>query len=353
MNTSSSSPADRQQHHQQQQQQLQQPPTPSSSDRKGAKSGESSSSATTSYGSDKQKEPCLDVTSHRFLPDDDLRIAVMLRKMVGNQETAAGCINTGITTHDFPTVFSSDVTGIPLQEAPGSAELYNMNDDARFVVIVDFATVERPETAVYHTVTRRESITFILVSRPETALGKKRWEVPTLTDCQDYINDTLSRLYNDDMLEAKAYLRSGKWGAVQTIVLNSTDMEVLNGFRRQITLWPYRGRSYDTFPRDVVIAKPDISILLQSSMKTFQSEIIPKVLFKRNADIIAGALRVQSTRFHTAEETSHKGESKEYWRTIELKGDEQLMRCLRTIPENRPFLLGYDAVQIRGGLRPQ
>ena len=155
------------------------------------------------------------------------------------------------------------------------------------------------------------------------------------------------------MIEAQAYLRTGKWGAVQTIVLSSRDMEILNGFRRQVTLWPYKGRSYDTFPRDVIIAKPDISILLRSSMKTFQTEIIPKVLFNRNADIIAGSLRVLSTRFHTAEETSHKGESKEYWRTIDLKGDEQLMGCLRTIPENRPFLLGYDAVQIRGGLRPQ
>ena len=178
--TSSSSPAD-----QQQQQQI----PPSSSDRRGAKNGETpGTSRGSAYATDRQKDICLDVTSHRFLPDDDLRIAVMLRKMVGDQETAAGCASTQQTVHDFPTVFSNDVTGIPLHEAPGSAALYDTNDDARFVVIVDFASVERPETAVFHTIARRESITFVLVSRPESARGKKRWEIPALTECQDYVH---------------------------------------------------------------------------------------------------------------------------------------------------------------------
>ena len=28
------------------------------------------------------------------------------------------------------------------------------------------------------------------------------------------------------------------------------------------------------------------------------------------------------------------------------------MRCLRFLPESHPFLLGFDSVQIKGGLRP-
>ena len=130
-------------------------------------------------------------------------------------------------------------------------------------------------------------------------------------------------------------------------------MDMIADFRRQVVLWPYKDFSFDTFPRDAAVAKADVSILLRASMKTFETEIIPKVLFTRNKEVIAGSLRVLSTRFFSAQETSHKGESKEYWRSIDLKGSEQFMRCLRFIPESRPFLLGYDAVQIRGGLRPQ
>lgn len=254
--------------------------------------------------------------------------------------------------HDFPTVTSESITGIPLDQAPGAASQYNL-EDSRFVTIADFATAERPDRTVYHTIARRESITFLLVYRPSHTRGKKRWEIPPLTFCQDFINNLLSNMYAEDLPGAQAYARTGKWGRVQTIILQSIDMEAVADFRRQLVLWQYKDYAFDTFPRDAAIAKADVSILLRASMKTFETEIIPKVLFNRNKEVIAGSLRVLSTRFFTAQDISHKGESKEYWRSIELKGNDQFMRCLRFVPESRPFLLGYDAVQIRGGLRPQ
>ena len=302
-----------------------------------------------------QQHVCLDVTSHRFIPEDDQRIAIMLRKMVGDDEDGRKKSQEGdseLIIHDFPTVVSSDVTGTPLDQAPGAAQTYEA-DDSKFISVVDFATVERPDASVYHTITRRDTTTFLLVYRPENARGKRRWEVPPLTFCQDYINDLLSKLFAEDAPAAGAYARTGKWGLVQTIVLHTTNLDTLSDFRRNVTAWNYKGYSFDTFPRDVVVAKADVTVLLRASMKTFKTEIIPKVLFTRNSELIAGTLRVVSTKFFTAEQKSHKGESKEYWRSIELKGNHQFMRCLRFIPENRPFLLGYDAVQIRGGLRPQ
>ena len=109
---------------------------------------------------------------------------------------------------------------------------------------------------------------------------------------------------------------------------------------------------FDTFPKDVVTMKSDISILLRSNMKCFMIEVLPKVLFMRNKHLIAGSLRVLATKFFPAGEMSQRGESKENWRQIELKGDEQVMRCLRFIPESTPFLLGVEPVQLRGGLQP-
>ena len=300
------------------------------------------------------KDVCLDVTSHRFIPEDDKRIEIVLRKMIGDDDLDGGrkTSSADIIIHDFPTVSSYDVTGVPLDQAPGAALMFTA-DDTRFVSIAEFATVERPDVTAYHTITRRDNMTFILVYRPEKARGKRRWEIPALALCQDFINDLLSKMYEEDSKAAAAYARSGRWGLMQTIVLHARDMEEIADFRRQLALTVYKGYCFDSYPRDVVIAKADISILLRSSMKTFKTEIIPKVLFQRNADCIAGTLRVMATRLFPADSVSHKGESKEHWRSIELKGNEQLLRCLRFIPESKPFLLGYDTVQIRGGLRPQ
>ena len=302
------------------------------------------------------KDVCLDVTSHRFLPEDDIRVAIVLRKMIGDSEptssTQRNLPTNEIIVHDFPTICSKDITGVDLEDAPGAAQLYTA-DDSRFVTIAELATVERPDVTIFHTLSRRDTMTFILVYRPESARGKKSWEIPPLTLCQDFINDLLCKLYEADLGAVSAYARSGKWGRIQTIVLHTSDLQTMAEFRRQLALLAYKGFSFDSFPRDAVIAKADITILLRASMKAFKTEMIPRVLFQRNQDCVAGTLRVMSTRFFPADSVSHKGESKEHWRSIELKGNEQFMRCLRFIPESKPFLLGYDTVQIRGGLRPQ
>ena len=301
----------------------------------------------------RQDQVCLDITSYRFIPDDEIRTDILLRKMRGDKE---GKVTDGSTStqvlHQLPTVFSNEVTGIPLENAPGAVSTDVARD--KFVSISEFASLETNTAEVFHTITRRDVLVFIIVTRPKGARGKLSWDIPPLSLCQDFSNDFISKAFEGDNWDwTTAYVRSGRWGRVGTIILSSENMEKLSEFRRQISLATYRDAEFDTYSKDVLTAKPDVSILLRASMKTFKTDMIPKVLFARNQEAIAGSLRVLATRFHSAEETSHKGDSKEYWRSIDLKGDEQFMRCLRFIPENQPFLLGFDPVQIRGGLRPQ
>ena len=297
---------------------------------------------------------CMDISSYRFVPEDDKRIAILLRKMKGDSE---GRTPDGSTLrhviHQFPTVFSNEVTGIPLDEAPG-ASLFREDNNNKFLSIAEFATVEHHIAATFHTIARREALVFVIVSRHEQARGKLSWDIPSLAICQDFSNDFISRAFEGDNWDwTRSYIRSGRWGKVGTVILSSDSVEKLSEFRRQFALHTYKNMAFDTYPKDVLTAKADVSILLRSSMKTFKTEMIPKILFARNQEIIAGSLRVLSTRHHAADEKSHKGESKENWRSIELKGNDQFMRCLRLIPENQALLLGYDAIQIRGGLRPQ
>ena len=298
-----------------------------------------------------REEMCTDITSFRFTPDDDLKVNIALRKMRGDAIEKASPNNEKHVLHQLPAVFSNDVTGVPLAEAPGATSIEDTRD--RFLSVADFASQEADIPTVFHTIAKRDAIVFVIVSRPVGARGKLSWDFPPLSKCRDFSNDFISQIYEASNNWARAYVRSGKWGKLGTILLSSADMDEMAEFRRQFALLSYRNESFDMFPKDALTAKADVSILLRASMKTFKTEIIPTVLFARNRDKIAGSLRVMSTTFYSAEELSHKGEPKQFWRSIDLKGDDQFMRCLRFVPENHSFLLGYDSVQIRGGLRPQ
>ena len=299
----------------------------------------------------KDNTDCFDITSFRFTPDYDRKVGILMRKMRGDPPERISSGSDRNVLHQFPAVSSADVTGVPLLEAPGATSLTDGKD--RFITLADFASKEPNEPTVFHTVARKDAIVFVIVARPHLARGKLSWDVPTLTQCQDFSNEFISKIYEGGNNWARAYVRSGRWGKVGTILLSSELEDELAEFRRQFAVLSYRDMAFDTYPKDALTARADVSILLRASMKTFKTEMIPTVLFARNKDLVAGMLRVLASTFFSAEELSHKGESKEHWRAVDLKGDDQFMRCLRFIPEGHSFLLGYDSVQIRGGLRPQ
>ena len=289
-----------------------------------------------------------DITSFKFVPDTDEKVDLVIQTILGENEGREKRLAPSLTLHTLPTVHSSDVTGIEPAAAPGARP---MEDDDKFITVVDFTSKYPPERQVLHSVPKKTSIVFLLLSRP--ALSRKRWSFPNHETAADFINEVICTLYEDDYPYADAYDRSGKWGLFSTLLLSTENPEAVEEFRRHLSRNSHKGMDYDTFPKEVATQKPDISILLRNNMKSFAHEVIPKVLFKRNADKLAGTLRVLSTRQFPEGETSQRGESKDNWRQIDLKGDDQVMRCLRFIPESYPFKLGVEMVQIKGGLRPQ
>ena len=205
---------------------------------------------------------------------------------------------------------------------------------------------------VLHPIPKRDTVPFVLLSRTAGTRGGL-WEIPQLEASKDYINDSLCKMFSQDLDCAAAYDRTGTWGLITLLYLRSDEMDKMDQFRQQLTMWDFLNMEFDTYPKDVIVARPELVILLKDSMKAFQTEMIPKILFSRNKESLAGSLRVIATRLFQEGEKSHKGESKEKWRQIDLKGDDQILRCLRKFPESTPFQLGVDRVQIRGGLRPQ
>ena len=293
---------------------------------------------------------CLDLSSQKFVPDDKRRAHIVLRKILGDpfdmpdfsrRDSKEG----NKIIHDFPTVCSAEVTQVPLSRAPGSS----LQVDAKqYIILAELASEPRK----FHTIARKEYLPFIIIALHENSPPGTRWEFPRSELAKDFINFLLGILFSDDHAAAAAYQKTGKWGLLTLAFLASSNQNHLDDFRRAIQEHSYEGWHFDSYPKDALVSKSEISILLRSSMKGWKTEITPKVLFLRNKDSLAGTLRVESTTTFSAHETSHKGESKADWRKINLQGDDQLLRCLRKYPESHPFFLGVDAVQIRGGLRP-
>ena len=310
-----------------------------------------SSTSLSAYSRKPNQIVCTDITSIKFLPEDRERVEIVLQIILGEKDKSIEQGKNGNSTivHNFPTVFSESETNIPAVSAPGAKPTEDGDND--FISVMDFPSRYHSDEAIFHSVPKRTTITFLLMFRPRNSVS--RWDIPDFESAADFVNDALCQMYHQDAPFVEAYERTGKWGIIPTIILRSDTPSGILDFRLQLTRWSFKDMDFDTFPRDVAVMKPDLSILLRSNMKSFQLEVLPKVLFLRNKERLAGSLRVLSHRIFPTGEKSHKGESKDQWRQVELKGDEQVLRCLRFIPESFPFKLGVEPVQIRGGLRPQ
>ena len=298
---------------------------------------------------------CLDLTSNKFVPEDAKRVRIVLRKMFGdpidipNLAYTAPTQKTNEVIHDLPEVSSNQVTGVPLSEAPGAGF---KADFKHFLSTADFASHRSNTPQKFLTIARKDYIPFVLISVHENAAVGEHWDAPDESLARDYINHSLGIMFNTDLPCADVYEKTGKWGLFTVIFLDSRLPDLLNEFRKQLTERCYGNHFFDTYPKDALTQKSDLHILLRAGMKTWDITIIPKVLFRRNSQLLAGTLRVQKTTLFNSQETSHKGESKAEWRQVALSADEQFLNCLRDHPESKPFSLGVDAVQIRGGLRP-
>lgn len=286
---------------------------------------------------------------NRFTPADPPQVQLLLHKILNSGSASPSSANPVLhpnkVSHSLPTISSDEITGVPLHLAPGSA----VDNSDNFVSITEFATVDYGIPPVYQTVAKKSLMTFIVMCRGAESAS---WEIARLEDAQDFINDTISKMFEDEVSCLSAFSRMKTWGLVGTICLQSSNMDALNNFRRCMASWLYKSMVFDSFPKDILSVKGGIFVLLKGSMRTFKMDLIPKVLFHRNNDLLAGKLRILATESFAVTDKSSKGESKQYWRNIELWADPQFHRCLQKIPESRLFFLRVDQVQIRGGLRP-
>ena len=168
---------------------------------------------TTSGYQRQQKEPhvCMDITSFRFIPDDGRRVDMVLKKIVGDR---IGKVSDAFRDeeqeeiHTFPTVFSNEVTGVPLMEAPGAESTV---DNKQFITLAEFASKRAPLTQTFRSIPKKEVIPFVLIYKDEKkVMTEYRWENPDHQRSCDFINEVLCNMYEKDDQCHYAYQRTGK-----------------------------------------------------------------------------------------------------------------------------------------------
>lgn len=165
-----------------------------------------------------------------------------------------------MTIKKLPTVFSSDKTGVPLDKAPGAQPNW---DTERFVTVTELLSTW-PDP-ILHSVPKNNVLVFLLLSRP--IHSRARWSIPDFETASDFINEVKCSAYGGDFPYAGTYVRSVKWGRFPTIFLSTEDPGLSEEFRKLLARSSFNGLDYDTFPKNVVVAKPNISILLRHNMK--------------------------------------------------------------------------------------
>ena len=160
-----------------------------------------------------RKEPhvCMDITSFRFIPEDGKRVDMVLKKIVGDRigkTSDAFRDNEQEEIHNLPTIYSNEVTGVPLQDAPGAATTV---DDRKFLTLAEFASKRAPLTQTFRSIPKKEIVPFVLIYKDERkVLTEYRWENPDHQRSADFINEVLCSMYEKDDHCHYAYQRTGK-----------------------------------------------------------------------------------------------------------------------------------------------
>ena len=152
---------------------------------------------------------CMDISSPRFIPEDRQRVDIVMRKIVGDRPinfTTTNKPGERIENHFYPVVSSHDVTGIPLEQAPGVA---SESDDKKFITLAELASIRPPKKQNFHSVPIKDAIPFVIIYKDEKlANSSYRWENPDHQRAYDILNEVLCGMYEINDPRSSAYLRT-------------------------------------------------------------------------------------------------------------------------------------------------
>ena len=203
------------------------------------------------------------------------------------------------------------------------------------------------ETIPMVEVTSNGTAQFLLISRVSGTT--QQWGPPSLQMFHELMNRVRCKIITDD-LDLNVVHWATAWGGVGLIGLDTSDRSKMHDFRSMIAGASLGGHVFNTFPRDLLLAAKELTLLLKEEMAGFQLQCVPKELFDRTSEL-HGTLQVTASYDYEDGEKTTLGVSKRGWRLVELVGDSIFLDALRVFSSSHYFPLGTTSVKIRGGNR--
>ena len=130
---------------------------------------------------------------------------------------------------------------------------------------------------------------------------------------------------------AKAVDWCNAWSEMGLFGLYTSDSLAFRIFREAVAAITWKGMEFNSYPKDGLSNQPDISILLQGPLLTYDVKALTKDLCDRNYGLY-GCLKVIGVTGFGDKEVSRKEKSKKGWRLVQVKGDNTFLTSLKSFP---------------------
>ena len=195
----------------------------------------------------------------------------------------------------------------------------------------------------------REVVTFVLVAR--SAGSEDLWLVPA-----EQMFFDLMGLVESAIMQEWGHFKGlidwhNAWSTVGLLGVHSANTELLEEFRTALTTKCYKGKEFNTYPKESLTKSPDFTVVLKRKQRTYNIQGLAESIITSNRRLLAGSLYPTHLKVYTKADKTRHGESKAGWRLIVLKGDKEMIEALERTDEDQLFKFGSGHLQIQGGKR--
>ena len=286
-----------------------------------------STSSTTSYDiSDNAKEIATAVRHARHAVVDIVDGAV---------------VETGLERHDFPTISRDMIRSSRLQDQ----SVTGLEEEVEITIpeIVDTVKNQVNVTFVTGPVAK-----FILVARDTVT---SRWSVPSRLRFHDVVNQAESKIRRDKLSCGSVLDWCSEWGGgggVGLLGLRVIHPRELHAFRTVITEVRIGGLWYNTYPKDFLAHKTEVSVLLRQELRCLDLQFLPHSLFEKNS-LLEGDIRVRYSRHRDerGDDPTVAPLLQDGGKVVILEVDEKFALSLQKYPNNYSFRLGSFNAKLR------
>ena len=250
-------------------------------------------------------------------------------------------VETGLERHDFPAVSRSMVPANRLQDQPATG----LDEEVEITIPEVIDTAKNQVNVTFET---GPVAKFILMARDSLT---SRWSVPSRLRFHDVMNQVESRIRRLKLTCGSVLDWCSEWrggGGVGLLGLRVLNPRELHAFRTVVTEINIGGLWYNTYPKDFLAHKTEISIHLRKELRCLDLAYLPHSLFEKNS-LLEGGIRVRYSRHRDerGDDPSILPLLQDGGKVVILEADDEFAASLQKYPHNYSFRLGSFTAKMR------